>query len=318
MNIPQDIQDKIVAKRAPVVEEKPIEEVKAPEAKTPTQKETPTKTNGQSIAQIAEGMEDSAKGDDGSKVDTPDEKKEEKPKKKSVFEELIETKRELKTVKKESTETEIALMNDVKTLLAKVDRLEKAGIAPNKDLQEESETLLKELEDEYGLDKKGFEKLEAVLKKRLGLTTPSKEGKGVDEDTTKRLETLEKEKQDEKRKLEVEKQITTIKTAISNEFTALTKTFPDVKDAVSLEAITRYILSDKDNLTKSMEDIVREMYPKALGEKQSIDGYSGGADHTKVEIDHSDPQLEQKLRKDPNFRKTYQDDLRNRVRGNYK
>ena len=132
MNIPQDIQDKIIAKRDAVVEEKPKEEVKAPEAETPTKKEeAPTKTNGQSIAQIAEGLEDSAKEDDKSKVD-PAPKEDEKPKKKSVFEDLIETKRELKELRKESTENEIALMEDVKTLLAKVDKLEKAGIAPTR------------------------------------------------------------------------------------------------------------------------------------------------------------------------------------------
>lgn len=316
MNIPQDIQDKIIAKRDAVVEEKPKEEVKAPEAETPTKKEeAPTKTNGQSIAQIAEGLEDSAKEDDKSKVD-PAPKEDEKPKKKSVFEDLIETKRELKELRKESTENEIALMEDVKTLLAKVDKLEKAGIAPTKEVQEESETLLKELEEEYGLDKKGFDKLETLLKKRLGITSTLKEEKG-DEDTKKRVDALEKEKQDDKKKQEVEKQIKTIEKAIENEFDSLTKTFPDVKDAVSLPAITRYILSDKDNLTKSMEEIVREMYPKALGEKQSIDGYSGGADHSKVEIDTLDPQTDQKLRKDPNFRKAYQEDLRKRVRGNY-
>jgi hypothetical protein len=316
MNIPQDIQDKIVAKRTPVAEEKK-EEVKAPEADTPTEKkEAPTKSNGQSIAQIAEGMEDSAKEDDKPEDKTPDEKKEDKPKKKSVFEDLIETKRELKELRKEATENEIALMEDVKTLLAKVEKLEKAGIAPTKEVQEESDALLKELEEEYGLDKKGFDKLETLLKKRLGITSTSKEDKG-DDDTKKRVDALEKEKQDEKRKQEVEKQIKTIETAIANEFNSLVKTFPDVKDAVSLQAITRYILSDKDNLTKSMEEIVREMYPKALGEKQSIDGYNGGADHTKIEIDPLDPQTEVKLRKDPNFRKSYQEDLRRRVRGNY-
>jgi hypothetical protein len=182
MNIPQDIQDKIVAKRTPVAEEKK-EEVKAPEADTPTEKkEAPTKSNGQSIAQIAEGMEDSAKEDDKPEDKTPDEKKEDKPKKKSVFEDLIETKRELKELRKEATENEITLMEDVKTLLAKVEKLEKAGIAPTKEVQEESDALLKELEEEYGLDKKGFDKLETLLKKRLGITSTSKEDKGDQND----------------------------------------------------------------------------------------------------------------------------------------
>ena len=164
------------------------------------------------------------------------------------------------------------------------------------------QTLLKELEEEYGLDKKGFDKLETLLKKRLGITSTLKEEK---ETKILRSESmhLKKKSKTTRRSKKLRSRSRRLRKRLRMSSTHSQRLSRTLRIAVSLPAITRYILSDKDNLTKSMEEIVREMYPKALGEKQSIDGYSGGADHSKVEIDTLDPQTDQKLRKDPNFRK---------------
>lgn len=321
---PEDIRNKITAKRSAEEKEAEVPETAAkpkedePEAKKPEEK-APKPSNGQSIAQIAEGV--TADEDDDEDEDEGD-KKPEKKSKKSVFDQLIETKREFKAYKREASEREMDLMKDMETVLDRVERLEKRKGTTEEDVDKEIAESFKTLKEEYALDENAIDIITKILEKKHGITKPKEGEEKKKKDLSKKPESKDDDEDgddEEKVKQDAARKLNDIKTAIDDEYKALTETYPDLKDATSLAAIKSFILSDKKNLEKSMEAIVREMYPKALGDKPaSTDGYSATGDRQDTKIDRDDPQLESKLRKDPTFRKNYQDDLRSRVRGKAK
>ncbi len=80
--------------------------------------------------------------------------------------------------------------------------------------------------------------------------------------------------------------------AISKEFDRVVADNPDLGKVAHKEAVKKYILSSEENLKRTMEDILEELYGEAVKNSAGVEGYSSqGGNHPK-EPDYNAPSAE--------------------------
>lgn len=320
MPIPQDIVAEIKAKSGSEGAETKVEETKVEDTKVEDTKQTDTgkESDGkadkdvkkpskvQSIAQVADDIATDEDDEDDSDDDHGDDKSK---KRGSVFKELIETRRDLKELKREDksrADREVKMMQIITDLSDRLEDMSRNGVKVTQDEKDELEQLI----EEQGLDAEGTRKFVKILEKKFGrpLTTEKKEEKK--EESSKKDEDDDSKRSEARRSVAMEK-------AIEAQYESIVEAFPQLKDSTNLKAVKNFILSDEENHSRSIEEIIREMYPKALGENQSLDGYNPNAIVEDEKIDFQDEKVISKLKNDPVLRKKHADDLLKRVQGQY-
>jgi hypothetical protein len=324
--LPEDIAAEIAGKRTPSSEDQPNngddtkkdEKAKADESKKddakkaekpePKKGEAAKPKNGQSIAQVAEAANDDEDEDDDSDDEDDHDGDDHKSKKNrgSLFKEFIGIKRELKDQQKMNKETTKQYQELASAMTDLIDVVK--DLKGNKTAQKDE---IEEFAEEWGLDKEGTKKLLSVLEKRLSTKfKPTKDDDGDDEDEEPKKKV--KKSDDSKAELNARK----IELAIEGEYEDFIDSFPQLKGKLNLKAIKRYIIGDDENLAKSFNDIVTEMYPGILTGKAGVDGGTDGGTGAddEDETNFNDPKVLAQLDKNPKLKEKYHEDLVNRVK----
>lgn len=310
-NIPKDIADEITNKRTGDSEDTTKKDETKVEDKQPEKKDDDTtkkvetksdepekKAKGQSIAQVADATDDEDDEDDEDDQDDHDKgDKKDKPKRQGIFKEFMNTKKELKEQRKANQE----MVTAMKELVSVVQDLK--GDKPSQ--KDEIETFA----EEWGLDKDGTKALVNMLEKKL---SKNKSTSDEDEDDEEDDEPKKKVKED-KGKPSVKNDAITlrkIELAIESEYDDFIDSFPQSKEKINIKAVKSFILSDKDNLTKSFNDIIDDMYPGLLAGKTGVDGGTNinGAENDD-KVDWNDPKVMSQVDKNPKLKEKYQDDI---------
>lgn len=318
-NIPESIAAEIAGKREPNAEGQPKDESQKDESqKDESQKDeskktdnpepkkgeaTKPKTNGQSIAQVAEAANEDDDEDDD---DEDDHDGDQKPNRKrsSLFREFLDVKRELKDTKrinKQTSQQYTELAEAMQDLIGVVKNL-KGGDAQRDEIEDFAE--------EWGLDKEGTKALVGILEKRLSTRLKPKE-KDADEDDDE-----QPKKKVPKAEPKAELKARQIELAIEGEYEDFMDSYPQLKDKLNLKAIKRYIIGDDENLAKSFHDVVTEMYPGILTGKAAIDGGADGDNNRDDgdKLNWNDQKVLDRLDKDPELKNKYHEDLISRVK----
>jgi hypothetical protein len=111
-----------------------------------------------------------------------------------------------------------------------------------------------------------------------------------------------------------------VELAIENEYDDYIDSFPQAKGKLNLKAIKQYILSDKENLTKSFSDIVDTIYPGLLTNKAGTDG--GSSNQVTIEddekVDWKDPAVQERMKKDEKLRNRYKTEFKEKAKAIFK
>jgi ribosomal protein S17E len=212
-------------------------------------------TNGQSIAQVAGGENDSkgAKPKDGDERDSliVDLKKENREMKKMIRDEVIPTIRDLQQ------------------------QIKKGGTSADDALDE-----LDALAKEWELEPKFVQKLASIL------LTKSK--KQFEDEYLSDIKDIKKKTEDQSKEISNAQ----ISSAISKEFDRVIADNPDLAKVAKKEAVRKYILSSEENLGRTMEDILEELYGDSAKPEPGMEGYSSqGGNHPK-DPDYTKPSEE--------------------------
>lgn len=285
----------------PVVEKPEEKKVTTPE---PKKDEAPKPKPGQSIAQIADTTtisDDDDDDDDSDDDDTPNGDKKSHGRG-SIFSEFKNMRKELKTVKKDNASM-AEMIAEIPNLVSKIEELMK-GVKPS-EIKDE----LDEFAEENGLDPAGLKQLASILEKKLsGKITP----KAKDDEPVKKPEN--------KKTVDAEMQLRKVELAIESEYDDYIDSFPQAKGKLNLKAIKQYILSDKENLTKSFSEIVDSIYPGLLTNKAGTDG--GSSNQTTIEddekVDWKDPAIQERMKKDEKLRTRYKTEFREKAKAIFK
>lgn len=238
-------------------------------------------SNGQSIAQIAGGDSSSGKA---KKPDAMDEK-----------DHLVELKNENHEMKKMIRDEVIPTIRQLQK------QVRKGG-----NQAENSKDELDSLAEEWKLQPKFVHRLANILL--------NKSKKQFEDEYLSDIKDI-------KSKTEAQsKQITTaqVSAAISTEFDRVIADNPDLSKVAKKEAVRKYIMSSEENLSRTMEDILEELYGNDKG-SAGMEGYSSqGGNHPK-EPNYSDPsdddhkRIAESREKGGKEFETYQDNLIDRL-----
>lgn len=209
-------------------------------------------SNGQSIAQVAGGENDSKAGKpkEGDEKDSliVDLKKENREMKKMIRDEVIPTIRDLQQ------------------------QIKKGGTSADDALDE-----LDDLAKEWELEPKFVHKLANIL------LTKSK--KQFEDEYLSDIKDIKKKTEAQSKEI-TNAQITS---AISKEFDRVIADNPDLAKVAKKEAVKKYIMSSEENLGRTMEDILDELYGDSEKPAPGMEGYSSqGGNHPK-EPDYKAP-----------------------------
>lgn len=272
--------------------------------------------NGQSIAQIADDAADEDDEDDDDEDD--DDENESGSKKRNnnrLVRRFMDTKRELKEMKRSNQERDEL----IKELVEVVKDL-KTGGATAKETRDEIE----EFAEEWGMNKDGAKALVKLIENRLSGSKGKKSTKldldDEDDFDDDEEETPKKSKKKDKKQSKGNDAayIRKVELAIEGEYDDFTDSYPGIDKKINLKAIKRYILGDNENLSKSFHDIVDEMYPGVLERHAGVDGAGGnGSTNEGEKKDFTKPEVQAKIGKDKKTTEEYADDLINRVQGMY-
>lgn len=208
-------------------------------------------SNGQSIAQIAGG--DKGPKDDSSK---------EKDDQREVIASLTKENREMKKmIREEVIPTIRQLQSEVK----------KGGTSAS-EAQDELDALAKEWE------------LEPKFVKSLASILLSKSKKQFEDEYLSEVKDFKSKVENQSKEIDNAKVVK----AISTEFDRAVSEKPAYAKVAKKDAVTKYILSSEENLKRTMEDILEELYGEAET-VSGIEGYSSqGSNHPK-EPNYKDP-----------------------------
>lgn len=305
MNMPTDVLSEIVSKRT------------QPSSQTDTQTESVATTqnddasgnedvgngvmpeNGQSIAQLAEAADDD--DFDTEDTDDADAEKHNKPANRGI-KNVINMKRELREERRSKKELEKRFIETT----TKLDELINVLAGSTKQEQRDA---IDEYAEEYGLDPEGVRKLVKIMggESQKTLTTPN----------TKDTE-VEKAKNPEKHADDIAlQQQSKIKNAVAIEFEEFISANPSLKGKISLNALTAYIMSDKENLDKTFSKIVGEVYPGMLRAKSETNGTVSNDNSEKGKIDINNPENRKLIGKDKEVTKAHAESVLERYQGIY-
>ena len=212
-------------------------------------------SNGQSIAQVAGGEGDS---------------KGAKPKEGDERDSLIVD------LKKENREMKKMIRDEVIPTIRELQQQIKKGGTSADDALDELDALAKEWE----LEPKFVQKLASIL------LTKSK--KQFEDEYLSDIKDIKKKTEDQSKEI-TNAQITS---AISKEFDRVIADNPDLAKVAKKEAVRKYIMSSEENLSRTMEDILEELYGDSAKPEPGMEGYSSqGGNHPK-DPDYTKPSEE--------------------------
>jgi hypothetical protein len=216
-------------------------------------------TNGQSIAQVA-GGENSKSGDS----------KDSKPKDGDERDSLIVD------LKKENREMKKMIRDEVIPTIRDLQQQIKKGGTSADDALDELDALAKEWE----LEPKFVQKLASIL------LTKSK--KQFEDEYLSDIKDIKSKTEAQSKEIS-NAQITS---AISKEFDRVMADNPDLAKVAKKEAVRKYIMSSEQNLSRTMEDILEELYGDSAKPEPGMEGYSSqGGNHPK-DPDYTKPSEE--------------------------
>jgi ribosomal protein S17E len=219
-------------------------------------------TNGQSIAQVA-GAESQPSGDP---KDQKGDKQEEGDEKEGLIVEL----------KKENREMKKMIRDEVIPTIRQLQEQVKKGGTSASDAKDELDALAEEWE------------LEPKFVKKLADILLNKSKKQFEDEYLSDIKDI-KSKAEEQTKQITHAQITT---TISKEFDRVVADNPDIGKIANKDAVKKYIISSEDNLKRTMEDVLDELYGSAQKDGAGMEGYSSqGGNHPK-EPDYKSPSAE--------------------------
>ena len=206
-------------------------------------------------------------------------------------------------LKKENREMKKMIRDEVIPTIRQLQEDVKRGSTSAGDAGDELDALAKE----WKLDPKFVQKLSGILL--------NKSKKQFEDEYLSDIKDI-KSKTDAQSKQINNAQITA---AISKEFDRVVAADPDLGKLAKKEAVRKYIMSSEENLNRSMEDILEELYGDADKGSAGMEGYSSqGGNHPK-EPDYTAPTdddnrriAESRVRRGPEFEK-YQDSLIGRL-----
>jgi ribosomal protein S17E len=215
-------------------------------------KDSDNPSNGQSIAQVA-GAENGSKG---SKPAEGDEKE-------SL---IVDLKKENREMKKMIRDEVIPTIRDLQQ------QIKKGGTTADDALDE-----LDELAKEWELQPKFVQKLANIL------LTKSK--KQFEDEYLSDIKDIKKKTEDQSKEIS-NAQITG---AISKEFDRVIADNPDLAKVAKKEAVKKYIMSSEENLSRTMEDILEELYGNSEKPEPGMEGYSSQGNNHQKEPDYKTP-----------------------------
>ena len=205
-------------------------------------------------------------------------------------------------LKKENREMKKMIRDEVIPTIRQLQEDVKRGGTSAGDAQDELDQLAKE----WKLEPKFVHKLSGILL--------SKSKKQFEDEYLSDIKDI-------KSKTEAQsKQITNaqITAAISKEFDRVTGENPDLAKVAKKEAVRKYIMSSEENLNRSMEDVLEELYGSGK-ESAGMEGYSsqsGGhakeTDYSQTSDDDNRRIAESRVKRGSEFEK-YQDNLIGRL-----
>lgn len=216
-------------------------------------------SNGQSIAQVAGGENSKSNDSKGEKPKGDDERD-------SL---IVDLKKENREMKKMIRDEVIPTIRDLQQ------QIKKGGTSADDALDE-----LDALAKEWELEPKFVQKLASIL------LTKSK--KQFEDEYLSDIKDIKKKTEDQSKEIS-NAQITS---AISKEFDRVIADNPDLAKVAKKEAVKKYIMSSEENLGRTMEDILEELYGDSARPEPGMEGYSSqGGNHPK-DPDYSKPSEE--------------------------
>jgi len=222
-------------------------------------KDSDNPSNGQSIAQVA-GGENSKSGDS----------KDGKPKDGDERDSLIVD------LKKENREMKKMIRDEVIPTIRDLQQQIKKGGTSADDALDELDALAKEWE----LEPKFVQKLASIL------LTKSK--KQFEDEYLSDIKDIKKKTEAQSKEIS-NAQITA---AISKEFDRVIADNPDLAKVAKKEAVKKYIMSSEENLGRTMEDILEELYGDSEKPEPGMEGYSSQGSNHQKEPDYKAPSEE--------------------------
>jgi ribosomal protein S17E len=215
-------------------------------------KDSDNPSNGQSIAQVA-GAENGSKGGKPAEGDE----------KESL---IVDLKKENREMKKMIRDEVIPTIRDLQQ------QIKKGGTTADDALDE-----LDELAKEWELQPKFVQKLANIL------LTKSK--KQFEDEYLSDIKDIKKKTEDQSKEIS-NAQITG---AISKEFDRVIADNPDLAKVAKKEAVKKYIMSSEENLSRTMEDILEELYGNSEKPEPGMEGYSSQGSNHQKEPDYKSP-----------------------------
>lgn len=220
-------------------------------------KDSDNPSNGQSIAQVAG-------------ADNADDSKGGKPKEGDEKESLIVD------LKKENREMKKMIRDEVIPTIRDLQQQIKKGGTTADDALDELDALAKEWE----LQPKFVQKLASILL--------NKSKKQFEDEYLSDIKDIKKKTEDQSKEIS-NAQITG---AISKEFDRVIADNPDLAKVAKKEAVKKYIMSSEDNLSRTMEEILEELYGDAVKPEPGMEGYSSQGSNHQKEPDYKAPSEE--------------------------
>ncbi len=215
-------------------------------------KDSDNPSNGQSIAQVAGAESDSKAG-----------KPAEGDEKESL---IVDLKKENREMKKMIRDEVIPTIRDLQQ------QIKKGGTTADDALDE-----LDELAKEWELQPKFVQKLASIL------LTKSK--KQFEDEYLTDIKDIKKKTEAQSKEIS-NAQITG---AISKEFDRVIADNPDLAKVAKKEAVKKYIMSSEENLGRTMEDILEELYGDSEQPEPGMEGYSSQGNNHQKEPDYKTP-----------------------------
>lgn len=215
-------------------------------------KDSDNPTNGQSIAQVAGGESDSkgAKPKDGDERDSL----------------IVDLKKENREMKKMIRDEVIPTIRDLQQ------QIKKGGTSADDALDE-----LDALAKEWELEPKFVQKLASIL------LTKSK--KQFEDEYLSDIKDIKSKTEAQSKEISNAQ----IASAISKEFDRVVAENPDLAKVAKKEAVKKYIMSSEENLGRTMEDILEELYGGSEKPEPGMEGYSSQGGRHQKEPDYKAP-----------------------------
>ncbi|MCE9628687.1 MAG: hypothetical protein K8Q91_01700 [Candidatus Vogelbacteria bacterium] len=222
-------------------------------------KDSDNPSNGQSIAQVAGG-------ENSKSSDSKDGKPKDGDERDSL---IVDLKKENREMKKMIRDEVIPTIRDLQQ------QIKKGGTSADDALDE-----LDALAKEWELEPKFVQKLASIL------LTKSK--KQFEDEYLSDIKDIKKKTEAQSKEIS-NAQITS---AISKEFDRVIADNPDLAKVAKKEAVKKYIMSSEENLGRTMEDILEELYGDSEKPEPGMEGYSSQGSNHQKEPDYKAPSEE--------------------------